>query len=116
RPLFTASALCLPPALLPPTSQTSFAQPKPAAPAAATADDNAPLEQIQLTDKQIQGLLSAQKDIAPVAASIPANGDEPSPKVQGQLDSIAKKNGFSGFAEYDQVSSNVNLVLAGFDP
>jgi hypothetical protein len=113
--LAATSALCLSAGLVCITSESSFAQPKPSAPAAAPADDSEPLEQTELTEPQIQGLLSAQKDMGPIAAKIPANGEEPSPKIQAELDAAAKKNGFANFAEYDKVSSNVNLVLAGFD-
>jgi hypothetical protein len=101
------------------TSESSFAQPKPAAPAAAAPaapEDNTPVEQIALTEKQILGLLAAQKDIGAITAKIPEGQDAPNPKIQAQLDAVAKKNGFTDFADYDKVASNVNLVLAGFDP
>jgi len=116
RLLAASSLVCLSVALVCGTSESSLAQPKPAAPAAAPADDNAPVEQVTLTEKQIQGLLAAQKDIGAITAKIPEGQDAPNPKVQAQLDAVAKKNGFTDFDDYDRVASNVNLVLAGFDP
>jgi hypothetical protein len=116
RLLAASSLVCLSTALVCIASENGFAQPKPAAPAAAPADESAPVEQIALTEKQIQGLLAAQKDIEAITAKIPEGQDAPSPKIQAQLDAVAKKNGFADFAEYDDVASNVNLVLAGFDP
>jgi hypothetical protein len=112
RLLAASSIICLSTALVCLASENGFAQSKPAA---APADDNAPLEQIALTEPQVQGLLSAQKDVGPLMATISPNDEAPSPKIQAQLDAAAKKNGFADFAEYDKVSSNVNLVLAGFD-
>lgn len=96
------------------SSQTLLAQPKP--PAEADAGDSAPVEQIALSDKQIQSLIAAQKAISAITAKLPPSDDAPSPKVQAQLDAAAKKNGFADYAEYDKVASNVGLILAGFDP
>ncbi|MDR3462704.1 MAG: hypothetical protein P4L76_10360 [Beijerinckiaceae bacterium] len=116
RLLAASSLVLLSAALVCGASESGFAQPKPAAPAAAPADDNAPLEQVALTEKQILGLLAAQKDIGAITAKLPEGQDAPNPKVQAQLDAIAKKNGFTGFDEFDKIAGNVNLVLAGFDP
>ena len=42
--------------------------------------------------------------------------DKIDPKVQAQLDAVAKKHGFADFADYEKAVSSVSLVLAGFDP
>ena len=34
----------------------------------------------------------------------------------GQLDGVAKKNGFAGYDDYNNVVDNISLVLGGFDP
>ena len=41
---------------------------------------------------------------------------EPDKKTQAQLEALAKKNGFAGYGEYDDVSSNISAVLTGIDP
>jgi hypothetical protein len=73
------------------------------------------LKQMALTDKQIEGVLAAQKDMDAITAKLPDN-TKPDPKVIAQLDGVAKKNGFAGYDEYNVVLDNISLVLAGFDP
>ena len=81
----------------------------------APAKQAAPPKQIALTEKQIEGVLAAQPEMDKITDKIPANA-KPDPKIDAQLDAIAKKNGFTSFAEYDDVTDNINMVLAGFDP
>ncbi|WP_315837596.1 hypothetical protein [Bradyrhizobium prioriisuperbiae] len=109
---------------------TAFAQakkdaPKQAAPAAApaaappaAAQEQAPeLKQMALTDKQIEGVLASQKEMDAITDKIPeAQADKPNPKVQAQLDGVAKKYGFASYLEYSDVVDNISLVLSGIDP
>ena len=87
-----------------PPSQMAPAQPAPP-----------PLKQMALTDKQIDGVLAAQKDVDAITQKLPPNA-APSPKVVAQLDAVAKKNGFASYDEYSNVVDNISLVLGGFDP
>ena len=73
------------------------------------------VKQIALTEKQIEGVLAAQKDIDAITDKLPDNA-KPDPKVDAQLDAIAKKNGFASYDEYNTVVDNISLVLGGFDP
>jgi len=73
------------------------------------------LKQMALTDKQIQGVLAAQKDMDAITAKLPDNAP-PDAKVTAQLDAVAKKNGFASYDEYNDVIDNISLVLGGFDP
>jgi hypothetical protein len=73
------------------------------------------LTQIALTDKQIEGVLAAQKDMDAITEKLPENA-KPDPKIDAQLDAVAKKNGFASYAEYNSVVDNISLVLGGFDP
>jgi hypothetical protein len=73
-----------------------------------------PVKQLKLTEKQIEGFIAAHKDMGAVAEKM--DGDKPDPKVQAQLESISKKFGFKDFNEYDDVASNIALVMAGIDP
>ena len=68
-----------------------------------------------LTDKQVQGVLSAQKDMDAITEKLPDNA-KPDPKVTAQLEAVAKKNGFASYDEYNDVIDNISLVLGGFDP
>ena len=76
-----------------------------------------PLKQIALTDKQIDSLIAAQKEMDAVTDKLPEGAqDKPDPKLQAQLEGIAKKNGFADFNEYGTVYDNVSMVMAGIDP
>ena len=73
------------------------------------------LKQMALTDKQIEGVLAAQKEMDAVTEKLP-DDSRPDPKVTAQLDAIAKKNGFASYDEYNDVIDNISLVLGGIDP
>jgi hypothetical protein len=98
-------------------AQAKQAPPKEMAPAQAAPPPAQPptVKQMALTDKQIEGVLAAQKDMDAITAKLPNNA-KPDPKVTAQLDGVAKKNGFSGYDEYNNVIDNISIVLAGFDP
>jgi hypothetical protein len=86
------------------------------APAEAAPPADA-IKQIALTEKQIEGVLAAQKDMEALSDTLPDNPDmKPDPKVGAQLDAVAKKSGFASYAEYNNVIDNIGLVLGGFDP
>jgi hypothetical protein len=91
-------------------AQAKQAPPKQMAPAQPPA-----VKQMALTDKQIEGVLTAQKDMDAIAAKLPDNA-KPDPKVTAQLEGVAKKNGFAGYDEYNNVIDNISIILAGFDP
>jgi len=93
-----------------PPKQTAPAQ---AAPPPAAAEVPA-IKQIALTEKQIEGVLAAQKDVDAITDKI-ADDAKPDPKVDAQLDAVAKKNGFASYDEYNNVVDNISLVLGGFD-
>ncbi len=88
------------------------------APAPQTAEPAPqPLKQIALTDKQVEGVLAAQKDLDAITDKLPQDAPpKPDPKVTAQLDDVAKKNGFANYGEYNDVVENVMMVLGGFDP
>jgi hypothetical protein len=68
-----------------------------------------------LTDKQIDGVIAAQKDIDAITQKLPPNV-APSQKAIAQLDAVAKKNGFASYDAYNDVVENITLVLSGIDP
>lgn len=118
RPAITALGVaCLLSAASLASSGTAFAQAKQQpAPAQQAAPAQAPaLKQIALTDKQLDGVLAAQKDMDTITEKLPENA-APDQKVISQLDGVAKKNGFAGYDDYNNVVDNISLVLGGFDP
>jgi hypothetical protein len=73
-------------------------------------------QQIRLTEKHVQGFIAAQKDLSAISSKLQAAGDKPDPKLQTELENIAKKNGFKNFNEFDDVAANISMVMAGLDP
>jgi hypothetical protein len=80
-------------------------------PGAATAQE---VKQIKLTEKHIQGFMAASKDMARLYDG--ADPDKPDPNVDAQAAAVAKKNGFASLAEYDDVATNISMVMSGIDP
>jgi hypothetical protein len=68
-----------------------------------------------LTEQQIEGVIAASKEMNAIIDKIPDHA-KPDAKVDAQLDALAKKYGFDGFAEYNDVTDNISVVLGGFDP
>jgi hypothetical protein len=72
------------------------------------------VKQIKLTEKHIQGFIGAAPDMAKVYEG--ANPDKPDPKLDAQAEAIAKKNGFASLVEYDDVATNISIIMSGIDP
>ena len=119
RPAAVAlSVACLALSVAAMSTEGALAQAKePSSPAQAAPPPGQPpaLKQMALTEKQIQGVLAAQKDLDAITAKLPDNAP-PDAKVTAQLDAVAKKNGFASYDEYNDVIDNISLVLGGFDP
>jgi hypothetical protein len=76
-----------------------------------------PLKQVDLTEKQIQGFIAAQKPMTDATDKFQGDAsDKPDAKLQAALEAIAKKQGFKDLAEYDDVAATISMVMAGIDP
>lgn len=118
RPALTAFGVaCVLSAATLASSGAAFAQAKQQpAPAQQAAPEQMPtLKQIALTDKQLDGVLAAQKDMDAITEKLPEN-TAPDAKVIAQLEGVAKKHGFASYDDYNNVVDNISLVLGGFDP
>ena len=81
----------------------------------SAADDQ--FKQVKLSEDMIKGFISAQKDMADLAQKSNAQPtDKPDPKVQAELEAIAKKHGFQSFVDFDDVAFNISMVMGGLDP
>jgi len=97
-------------------AQAGQAPPQQTAPAPQAAPAQLPaVKQVALTDKQIEGVLAAQKDMDAITAKLVDNA-KPDPTMAAQFEGVAKKNGFASYDEYSNVVDNISIVLAGFDP
>lgn len=95
------------------------AAPAKQAPAKQAAPAPAPeAKQVALTDKQIESVLASQKDFDALGSEQPAGKPDAkaAPNVLGKLDDVAKKYGFTNYADYAVVMANIELVMGGFDP
>jgi len=81
---------------------------------AGLASAQAPVKQIKLSEKQVEGFIAAHKDMAEAFDKTSTEKSEAA--AQAQLDSIAKKFGFKDHSEYDDVASNIAMVMFGIDP
>ena len=119
RPAAAAvSIVCLAASIAVLSTDVALAQAKQQmAPAQAAPPPGQPpaLKQMALTDKQIDAVLAAQKDMNAITDKLPQDA-KPDPKVIAKLGDIAKKNGFAGYDEYNAVLDNISLVLGGIDP
>ena len=119
RPAAAAvSIVCLAASIAVLSTDSALAQAKQQmAPAQAAPPPGQPpaLKQMALTDKQIDAVLAAQKDMNAITDKLPQDA-KPDPKVIAKLGDIAKKNGFASYDEYNAVLDNVSLVLGGIDP
>jgi hypothetical protein len=122
RPIAAALGVaCLAAAIATASAGDALAQakeppPQQTVPAAQAAPAQPPaVKQIALTDKQIEGVLAAQKDMDAITAKLVDNA-KPDPTMAAQFEGVARKNGFAGYDEYSNVLDNISIVLAGFDP
>jgi hypothetical protein len=116
RPAVTAlSIVCLSASIAVISTDSALAQAKQQMAPAPAAGAPPALKQMALTEKQIEAVLVAQKDMNAITDKLPQNA-KPDPKVIAQLDGIAKKNGFAGNDDYNNVLDNINLVESGIDP
>jgi len=119
RPAAAAvSIVCLAASIAVLSTDVALAQAKQQmAPAQAAPPPGQPpaLKQMALTDKQIDAVLAAQKDMNAITDKLPQDA-KPDPKVIAKLGDVAKKNGFAGYDEYNAVLDNISLVLGGVDP
>jgi hypothetical protein len=83
---------------------------------AAPAMAQTSVKQIRLTEAQVKGYIAAQKPMTAITDKMQGATDKPDPKIQAQLEAIAKAHGFKDFAEYDAVAANIGMVMANIDP
>ena len=87
-------------------------------PTAASAQ--VPATQVQLTEKNVEGLIAAQKEMWALAEKMRGGGavvlSQASGKDRVERNAIVKKYGFRDYAEYEAVAINISMVMAAIDP
>jgi len=75
------------------------------------------IKQIKLTEQHIEGFIASQKEMSAITEKMQGSTSvKPDPKIQAELENVAKKHGFKNFNEYDDVAANISMVMAGMDP
>jgi hypothetical protein len=119
RPLaVTLSIACLTAsvAVVSPDSALAQAMQKAApAQAAPSAEQPPAVKQIALTDKQVEGVIAAAKDMDAISEKVPDTGKVDA-KITAQFEAAAKKYGFASYDEYNNVLDNIGLIMSGIDP
>jgi hypothetical protein len=119
RPVaITFSIACLAASMAVLPSNSAMAQAKGGqmapAPAAAPAGQPPAVKQIALTDKQVESVIAAAKDMDALAEKMPQDG-KPDPKLTAQFEAAAEKYGFASYDEYNTVVDNIGMVMSGID-
>jgi hypothetical protein len=68
-----------------------------------SARAQSPAKQFQLSEKQVQSFIAAQKKMAAA-------------KSDAEFEQIAKASGFASLDDYDDVEANILMVFDGIDP
>ena len=72
--------------------------------------------QIKLTEKQVEGFIAVQADIAAVVEKTHGAVFSDDARYKTELNAITRKRGFKDFAEYETVAANISMVMAAIDP
>jgi hypothetical protein len=81
------------------------------------ASAQAPERQIQLTEKNVEGFIAAQKEMAALAEKIQgAVFTNPNGNYKVEREAVSRKYGFGDFAEYEAVANTISIVVTTMDP
>jgi hypothetical protein len=71
------------------------------------------VKQIKLTEKHMQGFMAVTKDMAKLSDGDDQN--KPDAEFQAQAEALVKRNGFASLAEFDEVSTNISVIMSAID-
>src|SRR5436305_14784909 len=71
------------------------------------------VKQIKLTEKHMQGFMAVTEDMAKLSDGDDQN--KPDAEFQAQAEALVKRNGFASLAEFDEVSTNISVIMSGID-
>ena len=88
----------------------------PQTPAADAAGDAAAVQQMALTPALVDQFVAANKEVSAILDKLPDGTDQPDPATLAKLDTAAQKYKFTDYKQYDDVETNIGIVMAGIDP
>ena len=71
------------------------------------------VKQIKLTDKHVQSFIAVSEDMAKLSDG--ANQDKLDAELEAEAEALVKRNGFANLAEFDDVSTNISMIMSGID-
>ncbi|MGN6735057.1 MAG: hypothetical protein ACTHMB_24265 [Candidatus Binatia bacterium] len=70
------------------------------------------VKQIKLTEKRIQSFIAASEEISSLSGG--DNQDNGDQKLE-QVEALVKKYGFVSLEEFDDISTNISMIMSGID-
>jgi hypothetical protein len=62
----------------------------------------------------MQGFIAVSEDMTKLSDG--ANQDKMDAELEAQAEALVKRNGFANLAEFDDVSTNISMIMSGIDP
>ena len=90
----------------------------PLATAQSTGSDQADIEhfeQIQLTPALVKGYIAANARLSELFDRMDNSDSNPDPKLDAEVEGVAKRHGFKNYDELANVGSNIGFVMSGID-
>ncbi len=76
-----------------------------------------PISQIALSEAKITQFLAATPEVKAILGTVETGPDAaPDPRVMHTLNDTARSYGFTDYADYEAVASNIVWILSGIDP
>ena len=72
-------------------------------------------EQVPMTDAQVKGYIAASPRLSELFDRMDSAGTNPDPKLDAELEKIARKHGFNSYDELENIGSNIGFVLSGIN-
>jgi len=72
-------------------------------------------EQVQMTDARVKGYIAASPRLSELFDRMDSAETSPDPKLDAELEAIARKHGFKSYDELENVGLNIGFVLSGIN-
>jgi hypothetical protein len=71
------------------------------------------LKQVKFTEKHVQSFIAVSGEMAKLSSG--ANQDKTDAELEVQAEALVKRYGFANLAEFDDVSTNISMIMSGID-
>jgi len=72
------------------------------------------VKQIKFTEKHVQSFIAVSGEMAKLSNG--ANQDKVDSELEVEAEALVKRSGFASLAEFDDVSTNIAMIMFGIDP